>query len=78
MCDYLISINVTVSLFYFATSSVKCLLPGPDVIKLFSTLYSAEHEIFPLIYVKMPTVVDILTFMKRENRILGLSEPENY
>ena len=29
-----------------------------------------------LINVKMPTVIDILTFMSRKNCILGLSEPE--
>ena len=43
-------------------------------------------KIFLLIYVKMPTIVGILTFMSRnrwhvnfyeqENNILGLSEPE--
>ena len=30
----------------------------------------------PLINVKMPTLVGILTFMSRKNSILGLSEPE--
>ena len=39
-------------------------------------LNSAEHEIFPLINVKMPTIVGILTFMSRKISILGLSEPE--
>ena len=33
---------------------------------------SAEHEIFQLINVKMPTVVGILTFMSRRNGVLGL------
>ena len=33
-------------------------------------------KIFLLINVKMPAVVGILTFMSRENSILGLSEPE--
>ena len=37
-------------------------------------LNSDEHEIFQLINVKMPTVVDILTFTSRKNNILGLSE----
>ena len=32
---------------------------------------------FLLINVKMPTVVGIVTFMSRKNRILGLSEPAN-
>ena len=34
-------------------------------------LNSTEHEIFPLINVKMPTTV-----YERENSILGLSEPK--
>ena len=33
-------------------------------------------KIFLLINVKMPTIVGILTFMSRENSILGLSEPK--
>ena len=44
--------------------------------KIFSMLNSAEHEVFLLINVKMPTIVGILTFMSRKNSILGLSEPE--
>ena len=32
--------------------------------------------IFILICVKMPTFVGILTFMRRKNSIVGLSEPE--
>ena len=39
-------------------------------------LNSAEHEIFLLINVKMPTIVGILTFMSKKNSIIGLSEPE--
>ena len=39
-------------------------------------LNSAEHEIFLLINVKMPTIVGILTVMSKENSFLGLSEPE--
>ena len=31
---------------------------------------------FLLINVKMPTVVGILTFIRRKNGIIGLSEPE--
>ena len=30
----------------------------------------------PLLNVKMPTIVGILTFMRGKNSILGLSEPE--
>ena len=44
--------------------------------KTFFMLNSTELEIFPLINVKMPTVVGILTFMSRKNSVLGLSEPE--
>ena len=40
-------------------------------------LNSAEHDIFLLINVKMPTIVGVLTFMSRKNSILSLSEPEN-
>ena len=43
---------------------------------IFFMLNSAEHEIFPLINVKMLTIVGILTFISRKNSILGLSEPE--
>ena len=35
-------------------------------------LNSAEQEIFLLINVRMPTNIGILTFMSRENSILGL------
>ena len=33
-------------------------------------------QFFLLINVKMPTIVGILTFMSKENNIIGLSEPE--
>ena len=51
------------------------LKPGPEVIKkvMFN---SAEHEIFLLKNVKMPTIVGIFTFISRKNRIFVLSEPE--
>ena len=39
-------------------------------------LISAEHEIFLLINVKMPTIVGILTSMSRQNNFLCLSEPK--
>ena len=51
-------------------------LPGPEIIKIFSMLNSAEHEMFLLMKVKMPTIVGILTFMSRKNSIIGLSELE--
>ena len=50
--------------------------PGPEVIKLFSCSTQLSTKFFPLINVKMPTTVGILTFMSRKNSILGLSEPE--
>ena len=53
-----------------------CDLPGPEIIKHFM-FNSVEHENFLVIHVKMPTIVGILTFMKRKKSILGLSEPEN-
>ena len=48
----------------------------PRGYKTFFMLNSAEHEIFLLINVKMPTTVGILTFMSKKNSILGLFEPE--
>ena len=39
-------------------------------------LNSTEYEIF-LKNVKMPTIVDILTFMSGKYSILGISEPKN-
>ena len=49
--------------------------PGPEVIKLFSCPTQLSMKFFPLINVKMPTIVGILTFLSRKNSILGLSEP---
>ena len=48
----------------------------PRGYKTFFMLNSKEHEFFLLINVEMPTFVGILTFLSRENSILGLSEPE--
>ena len=39
-------------------------------------LNSIEHEISPLTYVKMPTIVGILTYLSRKNNILDLTEPK--
>ena len=47
--------------------------PWPWGYKTFFMLNSAEHEIFLLINVEMPTVVGSSTFMSRKNSILGLS-----
>ena len=47
--------------------------PGPEVIKkTCSTQLSMKFFLF--INVKMPTIVGILTFISRENSIIGLSE----
>ena len=58
-----------------------CLLhfyrPGPEVIKLFSCSTQLSMKFSPLINVKMPTIVGILTFMTGKNSILGISEPKN-
>ena len=57
---------------------IASVIPGHEVIKLFFMLNSAEHELFMLINVEMPTVVGILTFMSRKNSFLDFSEPEKY
>ena len=51
-------------------------LTWPRGYKTFFMLNSTEHEISPLIIVKMPTFVGILTFMSSKKSILGLSEPK--
>ena len=53
-----------------------CYVPGPAVKKLFSSSTQLSMKFFLLINVKMPTIVGILTFVSRENNILGLSESE--
>ena len=50
--------------------------PGPEVIKLFSCSTQLSMKFSPLINVKMPTIVGILTCMSGKNSILGLSKPE--
>ena len=54
----------------------NCYRPGPEVIKLFSCSTQLSMKIFPLINVKITTIVGILTFMGEKNSILGLSEPK--
>ena len=51
-------------------------LLSPEVIKLFPCSTQLSMKFFPLINVKMPTIVGILTFMSRKNSILGLYDPE--
>ena len=46
------------------------------MIKLFSCSTQLSMKFFPLINVKMPSVVDILTFISGKNCILSLSESE--
>ena len=48
---------------------------GPEVIKLFSCSTQLSMKFSPLIYVKMPTIVGILTCMSGKNNILCLTEP---
>ena len=48
--------------------------PGPEVIKLFSCSTQLCMKFSPLINVKMPTIVGILTCMSGKNNILGLTE----
>ena len=52
-------------------------ITGPEVIKLFSCSTQLSMKFSPLINVKMPTIVGILTFMRGKNSILGISEPKN-
>ena len=49
--------------------------PSPEVIKLFSCSTQLSMKFFPLINVKMPTIIGILTCMSGKNNILGLTEP---
>ena len=49
---------------------------APKVIKLFSCSTQLSMKFLQLINVKMPTIVGILTFRRRKNNILGLSEPK--
>ena len=51
-------------------------LYGPEFIKVFSCSTQLSMKFFLLINVKMPTIVDILTFMNGKNSILDISEPK--
>ena len=57
------------------TMSTLSSKPGPEVIKLFSCSTQLSMKFPPLINVKMPTIVGILTCMSGKNNILGLTEP---
>ena len=50
--------------------------PGSKVIKTFSCSTQLSMNCLLLISVKLPTIVDISTFISRKNSILGLFEPE--
>ena len=56
--------------------SKDCVQPGPEVIKLFSCSAQLSMKFLPLINVKMPTIVGILTCMSGKNNILGITEPK--
>ena len=49
---------------------------GPEVIKLFTCSTQLSMKFFPLLNVKMPTIVGILTCISWKNNILGLTAPE--
>ena len=49
---------------------------GPEVIKLFSCSTQLSMKFYPLINVKMPTIVGILTLMSGKNSIQGLPQPK--
>ena len=55
-------------------SARNCIRSGPEVIKLFSCSTQLSMKFSPLINVKMPTIVGILTCMSGKNNILGLTE----
>ena len=52
------------------------MIPGPEVINLFSCSTQLSMKFILLINVEMPTIVGISTLIGRKNSILGLSEPE--
>ena len=60
------------------SGKLSCMWTGPEVIKKISCSAELSMKFFLLINVKMPIVVDILTFMSRKNSILGLYGPEKY
>ena len=67
-CHYIGQAKWIISCWYLFTHT------GPKVIKLFSCSTQMSKNFIPLINVKMPTMVGILTFMSEKNSILGLYE----
>ena len=63
LCSVFVPRGIVVS---SATGSMILACPVPEVIKKFM-LNSAEDEIYPVINVKMPTIVGILTFISMIN-----------
>ena len=75
---YVLHLLVNVRFASFPLKENSCTLrhrPGPEVIKLFSCSTQLSMKFSPLINVKMPTIVGILTCMSGKNNILGLTEP---
>ena len=72
------SFNAVMCLMCRQTETVQLLMKeqsGPEVIKLFSCSTQLSMKFSPLINVKMPTIVGILTCISGKNNILGLTEP---
>ena len=71
---YCINLHTIACISTFEDTAIIC-EHRPRGYKTFFMLNSIEHEIFPHINVKMPTIVGILTCMSGKNNILGLTEP---
>ena len=54
----------------------RCLISGPEVIKIFSWSTQLSMKFFRIINVNMPTIIGTLTLMIRKNSILCISELE--
>ena len=68
------SCSIQLSIKFFLLINVKMPTIQPSI-KFMPTI-QLSINFFLLINVKMSTVVGILTFLSRENSILGVSEPE--
>ena len=60
--------------FMYNYGSYEANRSAPEVTKRISCSTQLSMKFFPPINVKMPTVVGILIFMNRKNRILGLPD----
>ena len=73
----IIFISAFLFLLKFVNSLTKQInTSGPEVIKLFSCSTQLSMKFSPLVNVKMPTIVGILTCMSGKNSNLRSSEPE--